>query len=309
MSPCPLLVGSELDTHLQIVAERLRSQNIEPIIFDADSLAEVGYSLSPDKLEIGGEIIGMESRGWLRRVAPNRWTTGELVGSVADVSLRTRIRLVAAIARHGNRRWLTGIDRLQAAEDRVRQLAVACQIGIATPPTMVSANPSEIRHTLGDEVVLKPLATGAFINADGEPRTIHTTLLTSDILARGDFKCAPFVAQKKVKVCKHLRVVTAGIIAKTAALEADRWPLDWRTAEEAHSSWIPTESLEVETQAVHLAAELDIGFSSQDWLIPQEGPPLFIDLNPAGQWMFLPESVADPITDQIVNFLSGNHDR
>ena len=141
MPPCPLLVGSELDTHLQIVAERLQSQNIEPIIFDADSLAKIGYSLSPDKLVIGGESIGMESRGWLRRVAPNRWTTGELVGSVADVSLRTRIRLVAAIARHGNRKWLTNIDKLQAAEDRIRQLAVACQIGIATPPTMVSANP------------------------------------------------------------------------------------------------------------------------------------------------------------------------
>ena len=308
MPQCPLLVGSESDTHLRIVAERLREQNTEPVIFDADSIAKTGYSLSPNKLVISGEAIGMESRGWLRRVAPNRWTTGELVGSVADVSLRTRVRLVAAIARHGNRKWLTSIDKLQAAEDRVRQLAVACQIGIATPPTMVSADPFEIRHALGDEVVLKPLATGAFVNADGQPQTVHTTLLTSDILVYGDFKDAPFIAQKKVKVCKHLRVVTAGSVAKTAALEADCWPLDWRAAEEAHSSWAPTESPEVETQAMHLAAKLGVGFSSQDWLVPREGSSLFIDLNPAGQWMFLPESVADPITDQIVNFLSGNHD-
>ena len=308
MPQCPLLVGSESDTHLRIVAERLRERNTNPIIFDADSLAVTGYSLSPDKLVIGGKAIGMESRGWLRRVAPNRWTTGELVGSVADVSFRTRVRLVAAIARHGNRKWLTGIDKLQAAEDRVRQLAVASQIGVVTPPTMVSADPFKIRHELGDEVVLKPLATGAFVNADGQPQTVHTTLLTSDILACGDFKDAPFIAQKKVEVCKHLRVVTAGSVARTAALEADHWPLDWRTDEEAHSSWSPTESPEVETQAMHLAAKLDVGFSSQDWLVPREGSPLFIDLNPAGQWMFLPESVADPITDQIVNFLSGNHD-
>ena len=32
---------------------------------------------------------------------------------------------------------------------------------------------------------------------------------------------------------------------------------------------------------------------------------MFIDLNPAGQWMFLPQDVADPITDHIVRFLSG----
>lgn len=308
MTLCPLLVGSESDTHLHIVAERLQKRNIEPIIFDANSLTTNGYSLSPDKLMIDGKTIGMENRGWLRRVAPSRWTTGDLVGSVADISLRTRVRLVATIVRHGNRRWLTDIDALQAAEDRIRQLAVAFRIGIATPPTIVTSDPLKICHALGDDVILKPLATGAFVNAEGQPQTVHTTLFTSDILASGDFEDAPFIAQKKIEVRRHLRVVTAGTTVRTAALEADDWPLDWRATEEAHSSWVPHKSPEIEAQAVRLAAKLDVGFSSQDWLIPAEGPPLFIDLNPAGQWMFLPESVADPITNHIVNFLSDNHD-
>ena len=304
MPQCPLLVGSESDTHLRVVAERLRNRNIKPIIFDADFLPEAGYSLSPNKLTIGGEVIGMESRGWLRRVAPNRWTTGDLVGSVADISFRTRIRLVATIARHGCRQWLTNIDTLQAAEDRIRQLAVASQIGIATPPTIVSTDPHEILRALGDYIVLKPLATGAFVSAEGQPQVVHTTQLTSDILSSGDFGEAPFIAQKKIKVRRHLRVVTAGTTVKTAALEAQDWPLDWRIAEEAHTSWIPHKAPEVEAQAVKLAAKLSVGFSSQDWLIPLSGPPLFIDLNPAGQWMFLPESVADYITNHIVDFLA-----
>ena len=41
----PLLVGSESDTHLRTVAERLRERDVEPVVFDADSLAQVGYSL------------------------------------------------------------------------------------------------------------------------------------------------------------------------------------------------------------------------------------------------------------------------
>ena len=52
--------------------------------------------------------------------------------------------LIAAIARHGNREWVTGIDALQTAEDRIHQLAVANRIGIATPPTIVSSDPTEI---------------------------------------------------------------------------------------------------------------------------------------------------------------------
>ncbi|WP_419910048.1 ATP-grasp domain-containing protein [Candidatus Poriferisodalis sp.] len=245
------------------------------------------------------------SRGWLRRVASSRWTTGDLVGSVADVSLRARVRLVAAIARHGRRKWLTGIDALQAAEDRIHQLAVAHGLGIATPSTFVSSDPDRIRRVLGSDAVLKPLATGAFVDAEGRPRAVHTTQLTTDILESGDFAAAPFVTQERIEVHRHLRIVTAVASACTAALDAESWPLDWREADEAHTSWQRCEAPEVERQAVRLAKALGVGFSSQDWLVPKSGPAVFIDLNPAGQWLFLPKDVADPITDRIVDFLAG----
>ena len=305
MAQRPLLVGNESDAHLRTVANRLRERDVEPVVFDADTLAQVSYALSPHGLVIDGVVIVDGGRAWLRRAAPNRWSSGDRVGSVADVSFRARVRLIAAIARLGNREWVTGIDALQAAEDRIHQLAVASRLGIATPPTIVSSNPSEIERSLGADAVIKPLATGAFVNAEGEPRAVHTTPLTADLLASGDFGAAPFVAQARIDVRQHLRVVTAGCIVTTAALEADMWPLDWRVADEAHHSWRRHESPDVEAQAVRLAAELRVGYSSQDWLVPVSGPPMFIDLNPAGQWMFLPHDVAEPITEHIVNFLSG----
>ena len=301
----PLLVGNESDAHLRSVAKRLRERNVEPVVFDADSLAEIGYSLSPHDFVVDGEVVAEEGRAWLRRAAPNRWSSGDRVGSVADVSFRARVRLIASIARHGNRQWVTTIDALQAAEDRIHQLTVASRLGIATPPTIVSSDPAQIELALGGDAVIKPLATGAFVSADGEPQAVHTTRLTTDLLASGDFGAAPFVAQKRIKVQQHLRVVTAGSVVTTAALEADCWPLDWRVADDAHDSWRRYEAPEVEARAVQLAAELRVGFSSQDWLVPESGPPRFIDLNPAGQWMFLPQDVADPITEHIVNFLSG----
>ena len=305
MPPRPLLVGNESDAHLRTVADRLRERDVEPVIFDADSLAQVGYSLSPHELVIDGAVIADEGRAWLRRAALNRWSSGDLVGSVADVSFRARVRLIAAIARCSNREWVTDIDALQAAEDRIHQLAVARRLGISTPPTVVSSDPTEIERALGGHAVIKPLGTGAFVNAEGEPRAVHTTPLTLDLLASGDFGAAPFVAQTRVEVRQHLRVVTAGSVVTTAALEADCWPLDWRVADEAHHAWRRHESPQVAVQAAHLASELRVGFSSQDWLVPVSGPPMFIDLNPAGQWMFLPRDVADPITEHIVCFLSG----
>ena len=300
----PVLVGSEADAHLKSVAQMLRQRQVEPIVFDADDLAHVGYWLSQDELVIADTAIN-RSRAWLRRVAPNRWTTGHRVGSVEDVSFRARVRLVASVARHPSLEWLTSIDNLQAAEDRVHQLSVASRLGITTPQTVVSADPDTIHRLLGSDAVLKPLAGGAFVNDKGEPHVVHTTPLTDDLLAAGDFGAAPFVAQERVQARYHLRVVTLGTTVRIAALDADCWPLDWRAAEQAHSSWRHHHAPEVEAQAKRLAKELRVGFSSQDWLIPVKGPPTFIDLNPAGQWMFLPEDVAQPVTDQLVNFLAG----
>ena len=305
MPPRPLLVGNESDAHLRIVADRLRERDVDPVVFNADSLAQVRYSLSLHELVIDGAVIADEGRAWLRRAALNRWSTGDLVGSVADVSFRARVRLIAAIARCSHREWVTNIDALQAAEDRIHQLAVAHRLGILVPPTIVSSDPAEIERALGDDAVIKPLATGAFVTAEGEPRAVHTTPLTPDLLASGDFGAAPFVAQTRVEVRQHLRVVTAGSVVTAAALDADHWPVDWRVAEEAHHSWRRHESPQVAAQAARLASELRVGFSSQDWLVPVSGSPMFIDLNPAGQWMFLPPEVADPITDHIVSFLSG----
>ena len=301
---CPLLVGSEADTHLRVVAERLRARHVEPVVFDADSLADVGYSFSPRRLVIGGVLVADEGRAWLRRVAPRRWTVGDRVGSVADVSFRARVRLVASIARYGHREWITPLDVLQRAEDRIHQLAVASKLGVAIPPTIVSSDPAEIKRTLGLDTVIKVLGSGAFVNAEGQPQAVYTAPLTEELLASGDFGAAPFVAQARIDARWHLRVVTAGTVVRTAALDADDWPLDWRMADGAHGSWRPHHSPVVEAQAVSLAAELGVGFSSQDWLVPVAGPSVFIDLNPAGQWMFLPEEVAEPITGQIVNFLS-----
>ncbi|MCY3923859.1 MAG: hypothetical protein OXG27_15890 [Chloroflexi bacterium] len=182
---------------------------------------------------------------------------------------------------------------------------MARSIGIVTPKTVVSDDPDWIRRSLGSDAVLKPLATGAFVDESGQPQVVHTTELTEEILASGDFAAAPFVAQERIDVQRHLRVVTAGSQVRTAAIDAADWPLDWRMVEDAHSAWRRHDSPEVESQALQLVEALGVGFSSQDWLVPETGPAVFIDLNPAGQWMFLPEDVAGPITDHVVGFLSG----
>ena|GEM_PF-3199925 len=123
------------------------------------------------------------------------------------------------------------LDALQTAQDRIYQLTVAAQLGITTPRSLVSSDPALITKALGENVLIKPIASGAFVNSDLQPHAVHTTHLTTEILEQGDFADAPFIAQQRSNVAKHLRVVTAGPVVRTASLNAADWPLDWRTAD------------------------------------------------------------------------------
>jgi hypothetical protein len=51
---------------------------------------------------------------------------------------------------------------------------------------------------------------------------------------------------------------------------------------------------------------MGVAYSSQDWIDDGAPEPAFIDLNPAGQWLFLPESIAGAVTEAIAAHLTGS---
>ena len=115
---------------------------------------------------------------------------------------------------------------------------------------------------------------------------------------------APFLIQERLAARRHLRVVTVGERAWSFALDADGLPLDWRQEPQAHFSWCPARLPEVEGSALTLARAMDAGYSSQDWIETGDGW-FFLDLNPGGQWLFLPEPHSSEITTAISSFLLG----
>ena len=107
-----------------------------------------------------------------------------------------------------------------------------------------------------------------------------------------------------------MRVVTVGGRSWVAGLEAAERPLDWRSQAEAHSSFIAfTQTDErVGTLATELAADLGLGYSSQDWVETLEGELVLLDVNPGGQWLFLPSPIAEEVALAIAAWLRGAPD-
>lgn len=255
--------------------------------------------MGPDSMD-----LSLGGRGWLRRYAPSMWGAGSNIGSLEAVRKRAFVTLVGSITRIGSYEWLTSLDSMLKAEDRLYQLQVAERMDCHVPTSVVASDVGDARCVLGESFVVKPLSNGFYHSEDG-PKAVFTSELTGEDFDRVDFAHAPFVAQERIDVESHFRIVTVLDQGWAARLDAAGRPLDWRRQEEAHSRWEEIDVPELISNAVRLSQQFGVGYSSQDWVRDHHGRDVFLDLNPGGQWMFLPPPVAESVCRSIAEFLSG----
>ncbi len=243
----------------------------------------------------------------MRRLAPADWGHGDAIGSHAAVAQAAAVSLIAGIARVPGIDWLTPIDPLLICESKLLQIRIADRLGIATPRTVVTNKVDTAVRELGHNVVIKPLGPGHFTTSDGTPAVVYATavdLLSPDFQDLGP---TPFLLQERITASTHLRVVTVRGQCWVAELDADSVPLDWRAEEAAHSSFRATYGTHdtVAKAAARLADDLGLGYSSQDWILTPSGDEVLLDVNPAGQWLFLPEPIASAVSAAIASWLNG----
>ncbi|RKQ90829.1 hypothetical protein C8N24_0644 [Solirubrobacter pauli] len=255
-------------------------------------------------LSLEGRSIALRktTRGWIRRLAPPQWRTGLVSGSLESAVRSAWLKLVTSVAEDPDVEWVSPYSRMIATESKLLQARHAARLDIAVPDTVVSTSIDAAPKWWGDIVVVKPLGPAQYRREDGEAMVVLARDLARSDPRLVDLAGAPFLVQQAVPAKRHLRVVTVGKQAWTCALDARDLPLDWREVREAHHSFRIAPSPGVERQAIALANSLGVGYSSQDW-IDTGANHVFLDLNPAGQWLFLPDPVSQGIAAAIAAFL------
>lgn len=301
-----LIIGDNTDSHVVAVLSAIAALGGDaPMLIDAPTLASTDYCLDAGSLTIAGKtmILDGAGRGWLRRYAPTTWGAGMIAGGLEAVSRRAFLSLVGSISRLGDRKWLTHLEAMLRAEDRLLQLQVVDSLGFRVPRTVVTDNGHTARTVLGDQFIVKPLLNGYYNSTDG-PKAVFTSVIRPSDLDRTDFAAAPFVAQEQIDIHEHLRIVTVNGRGWIASLDATNRPMDWRQQDEAHFSWRPIVNARAISDALEVAAAFNVGYTSQVWVRDDSGL-VFLDLNPGGQWLFLPNEVSMPATSAIAEFLVG----
>lgn len=306
--PQAIILGSRADLHVQRVLDAAR---VDPIVVDVASLTGSEVTLSLDSLTIASGTqswcLGADAlptRGWVRRLAPENWQAGVVAGTREAAENSAWLSTIAMIGRTPAIEWLTTVDDGLVAENKLHQLVVARSRGVKVPHTAVTNSPASAIEALPAPRIVKAFGRAHYFDK-AQARMIFAQTIDDDQV-RELGTTTPLMFQEHLVAEAHLRVVTVRGQVWTCRLDADGVPLDWRSLSSAHDGFVEVKTpAAVSSGARAVARGLRLGYSSQDWIVTTSGPHL-VDVNPGGQWLFLPEPVASQVAGAIAAWLEGN---
>jgi hypothetical protein len=206
-------------------------------------------------------------------------------------------------------KWLNAPHHIFAAENKVKQLALATRLGFRVPATLVTNNPRAAKDFCTDRsVVGKPLRQ-ALLHLDGAESVVFTTRVhVDDATDPRSVTATPLIAQEEIPKRFDVRVTVVGERVFAATIDSQLFPetqVDWRRSSRAdlqHQTHSLPNSLE--TMCVSLTRALGLRFGAIDLVLDTSGEYWFLEINPNGQWGWIEIRTGHPIANAIVDELA-----
>jgi glutathione synthase/RimK-type ligase-like ATP-grasp enzyme len=196
--------------------------------------------------------------------------------------------------------WISEPQATHNAENKLVQIRVAEQLGFRTPRTLVSQDVDEIREFcrhLDSRVVVK-VVRGA------KRAALLTTLMNGAALQEGDsIRLCPTMYQELIPGTRHIRACCFGDSVYAAQLDSP--DLDWRC-----NLNIPVTVLElsdsVKSRLFAVLKALGLKMGIFDLKFDENEEPVWLEVNPQGQFLFLEGLCGLPLTAAFSDFLYQN---
>lgn len=298
------------------VEERLRRWGREPIRIDIDRFpAEIQLSLRDGALLLrdGGRLteLGALEAVWYRRLAYRPELPEDIDPAVRQgVIEEMRAFLQGIIASRScfvlQHKWA-----MRRAEMKPRQLTLAAACGLDVPATSCTSSAEAARAwaaALGRPLITKALTSFA-IDQAGEQKVMHTTALdTLDDL--DGLELCPAAFQERLTKAKEYRVTAVGDQLFTISVDSAGSTLgavDWRRDSDALlASWRPDALPEPAASALlRLMDRLGLNYGAADFVLTPEGRCVFLEINPAGEYLWADDILGGPISAAIGDLLAG----
>ena len=245
------------------------------------------------------DIASLQAVWWRRANFPPR-----IPAAVTDAAHRQLITndcqaaLLGVLADRFSGRWVSDPFATRRAENKLLQLRVAQDCGLRVPKTLVSQDPAEVRRfckALDYQVVVKAVR-GTYI------RPPLTAFLDERLLDEEEsLALCTAIYQEYVPGRCHLRVHVFGHEVYTAAIESD--DVDWRP--NMNIPVRPTRiGADIADRLRDIVGRLGLVMGIVDLKLAEDGEPVWLELNPQGQFLFVEGLSGLPLIRGLADFLA-----
>jgi glutathione synthase/RimK-type ligase-like ATP-grasp enzyme len=194
--------------------------------------------------------------------------------------------------------WINHPASNNLAANKLVQLRAAERAGFRIPRTLVSQDPERIKKfcaRLDNRVVVKRVRGTSKAH-------LFTGLMTADSLAPDEvFRLCPTIYQEVVPGRRHVRAHCFGDDVHAALIESDS--LDWRDDLNVPVSVIHLPE-DVKARLLGVVRLLGLEMGVVDLKLADEGPPVWLEINPQGQFLFVEALCGLELVEMFSRFLS-----
>jgi glutathione synthase/RimK-type ligase-like ATP-grasp enzyme len=199
--------------------------------------------------------------------------------------------------------WVNPPHLDEVAHHKPYQLAVATSVGLTVPRTLNTNDPCRANKLISEL---------------GPERTIYKTFLATEQCWRetriirpeelkllDSLRLAPAIFQEYVPAVADIRATVVGdhIFAAAISAASGGYHIDYRM-DLAGATFRPTELSPETTDALfRLMSRLGLVYGAIDLRRTSEHGDVFLEINPAGEWLFVEERTGQPITQAMADLL------
>jgi glutathione synthase/RimK-type ligase-like ATP-grasp enzyme len=305
-----LIISSPEDVHAQAVADELRRMGRpERLLNLADFPLKMSLTAWLDDRRSDFRLTFPDgTRLAMDEVTAVWWRRPQAFGfppEIKDPAHRHFAQSEASTAFQGmyqasSALWVNDVVRDAAAAHKPWQLKLAREADLAIPETLITNDPEEARafwQRYPGDVIYKPFLQT--YHAWRETRRIRSE---EEALADA-VRLTPVLFQRFVPAVCDLRVTVIGERIFAAAARAEEYDVDIRfnLGAQYRPHKLP---VEVEEKLFQLMRRLGLEYGAVDFRLTPEGEYVFLEVNPAGQFLYIEKATEQPIARAFAEHLA-----
>ncbi len=306
-----LILSSPDDVHAQRVIEHLDDRGAESFLLDLSSYPRQGqlsvrYEPFTANLDFDdGRSLPLNDCGavWWRRPQPFQIDPSLTNRRHVSFCLNETNEAIAGLWEALDARWVNDPKHDLSASRKVAQLKAAAELGLQIPATCLGNSPEAARKFIAQHgpgrSIYKPFSA---TEADWR----ETRLFREQEMALLDkVKFAPLIIQECIEAVADLRITIVGDAIFPAAIYTNpgSYSVDFRMDIQRARIEPVTLPMGVEQKLLRLMKRLNIVYGAVDMRLTPSGEYVFLEVNPAGQWLFVEEATHQPISRTLAETL------